>query len=208
MASRKRKPAAAARGNAPRDPLRLRIIGGRFRGRRLQYGGDPRVRPMKDRVREAVFNLIGPAVRAKRAVDLFAGSGALGLEAISRGAESAVLIERHFPTAEVLRRNVAALGVEEITRVVPADVFLWWKLGPELGPAPWLVFCCPPYDFYVDRTDKMLELVGGLTRSAPGESVFALESDRRFDFGLLSDAEAWDVRAYPPAVVGIYRKPR
>src|SRR5205823_2176218 len=78
-------------------PAELRIIGGRMRGRKLVYGGDQRTRPMKDRTREAVFNLLGPGVTGTHAIDLFAGTGALGLEAISRGAESATLIEQHFP---------------------------------------------------------------------------------------------------------------
>ncbi len=185
----------------------LRIIGGRFRGRKLHYNGDPRVRPMKDRVREAIFNLIGPDVREKHAVDLFSGTGALGLEALSRGAGRATLVEQHFPTAEIIRQNVATLGVNEFTEIVTGDVFLWVKRRPELGPTPWVVFCSPPYDFYVHRTDEMLELIGGLMQPAPAGSMFVVESDARFDFSLLPDAKAWDVRSYPPARVGIYRTP-
>jgi 16S rRNA (guanine966-N2)-methyltransferase len=162
---------------------------------------------MKDRLREAIFNRIGPAIRGKHAVDLFAGTGALGLEAISRGAGRATLIEQHFPTAEIIRQNVATLGVEEITRIVTSSVFIWQKRRPELGPAAWIVFCSPPYDFYVEQTDAMLELIGGLIETAPTESVFVVESDRRFDFGLLPEAEAWDIRPSPPAVVGIYVRP-
>jgi 16S rRNA (guanine966-N2)-methyltransferase len=162
---------------------------------------------MKDRLREAIFNLIGPAIRGKHAVDLFAGTGALGLEAISRGAGRATLIERHFPTAEIIRQNVAALGVEETTRIVTSSVFIWQKRRPELGPVPWTVFCSPPYDLYVERTGEMLELIRGLIEAAPAESIFVVESDGRFDFGLLPETEAWQVRSYPPAVVGIHVRP-
>lgn len=161
---------------------------------------------MKDRLREAIFNRIGPAVRGKHAVDLFAGTGALGLEAISRGALQATLIEQHFPTAEIIRQNVARLGVGPLARVIASSAFIWQKRRPELGPAAWIVFCSPPYDFYVQRTDQMLELVGGLIESAPSESVFVVESDGRFDFGRLPEPESWDVRSYPPALVGIYLK--
>lgn len=163
---------------------------------------------MKDRLREAIFNLIGPAVRDKHAVDLFAGTGAIGLEAISRGAARATLIEQHFPTAEIIRQNVAALGVEETTRIVTSNVFVWQKRGPELGTAPWAVFCSPPYDFYVERTDEMLQLIVGLAESAPAESIFLVESDERFDFGLLPEPEDWNIRSYPPAVVGIWVRRR
>ena len=70
----------------------------------------------------------------------------------------------------------------------------------------WAVFCSPPYDFYVNRADEMLELIAGLIQSAPVGSVFVVEADGRFDFQTLPDRQAWDVRSYPPAVVGIYRK--
>ena len=77
--SRRGPPTAATR------PVGVRIIGGKFRGRKLEYSGDPRTRPMKDRVREALFNLLGHGVEGKVAIDLFAGTGALALEALSRG---------------------------------------------------------------------------------------------------------------------------
>src|SRR5208283_379410 len=118
----------------------VRIIGGKFRGRKLEYSGDLRTRPMKDRVREALFNLLSTAVAGKVAIDLFAGTGALGLEALSRGASRAVLIERHRPTAETIRRNSTTLGVEAIVDVTSADTFLWARRLPDLGGAPWLVF--------------------------------------------------------------------
>lgn len=163
---------------------------------------------MKDRLREAIFNLLGPVVKGTHAIDLFAGTGALGLEALSRGAARATLIEQHFPTARIIRDNAAALGIEADVEIITADVFVWFKQQPELGPTPWLVFCSPPYDFYVDRTDAMLALLAGLVEAAPVGSLFAVESDRRFDVAGLPDAERWDVRSYPPAVVGIYEKER
>jgi len=198
----KRTPPSAGAG-----PVGLRIVGGRFRGSKLLYGGDRRVRPMKDRVREAVFNLVGPSVRGKHALDLFAGTGALALEALSRGAARATLIEQHVPTAAVIRRNIAHLGVESLCEVVTANVFLWAKHRPRLGLDPWVVFSSPPYDYYVDRADDMVELIGSLIDSAPAESVFVVESDDRFDFEQLPQPETWNCRRYPPAVVGVYRKP-
>ena len=86
-------------------PVGVRIIAGCFRGRKLHYSGDPRTRPMKDRVRQALFNRLGPDVEGTLAVDLFAGTGALGLEALSRGATRAILIEQHRPTARDLQRR-------------------------------------------------------------------------------------------------------
>ena len=185
------------------EPVGLRIIGGRLRGRRLSYGGDMRVRPMKDRTREAVFNLIGPAVRGMRAVDLFSGTGAMALEAVSRGAAGAVMVERHLPTARVIHANINAVSAENECTVITADAFRWAADCPRVGNGPWLVFCCPPYDFFVDRRDDMLDLIRKMCELAPPESAIVVESDDRFDHALLPEPGRWDSRRYAPAIVGI-----
>jgi 16S rRNA (guanine966-N2)-methyltransferase len=184
-----------------------RIIGGRLRGRKLLFSGDSRTRPMKDRVREAVFNLLGPAVRGTQSIDLFAGTGALGLEAISRGAARALFIERHFPTAELIRRNIQTLGVEPQCEVLFGDALVWARQASGLGQTPWVVFCSPPFDFYAERCEDMLRLIATLLDAAPAESTLVVEADGRFDFARLPQAEAWMVREYRPAVIGIYHKP-
>lgn len=161
---------------------------------------------MKDRVREAVFNLLGPAVRGTHAVDLFAGTGALGLEAISRGAAQATFVEQHYPTARIIRENIATLGIEDRSRIVPGNVFLWATRHDLTGEMLWTVFCSPPYAFYVERPAEMLQLIGRLLADAPGGSMIVVESDERFQFDRLPQPEAWDVRSYLPALVGIYRK--
>src|SRR5256885_1565381 len=113
------KPSSAA-SRPDRVIPEVRIIGGQFRGRRLAYSGDPRTRPMKDRVREALFNLIGPQIKGMYAIDLFAGTGALGLEALSRGAAGATFVEQHYPTAELIRQNIETLAVGDRALVVPS----------------------------------------------------------------------------------------
>lgn len=202
------KPAAAP---PDREPGELRIIGGLHRGRKLAYSGDPRTRPMKDRVREAVFNLLGSDVAGNVALDLFAGTGALGLEALSRGALGALFLEQHFPSADLIRRNAAALELTDAIEVAAADTFIYFRRGVTLPgmfqTAAWIVFCSPPFEFYVSRRDEMLDLIGKLLAAAPAESLFVVESDARFEFAALPEAESWDVREYPPARVGILRKP-
>lgn len=200
------------------DPLHesvaLRIIGGHFRGSKLRYHGDLVTRPMKERVRESIFNLVSTEAKGKHAIDLFAGTGALGLEAISRGALSATFIEKHIPTARVVEENIATLGVEDRTRLWMTSAFLWSKrdLPNEQTEAPWLVFCSPPYSFFVDRQEEMLALIGAMLEHAPEGSILMVEADERFDFDLLPGGvrkekrgEGWDVRTYNPAVVGVWR---
>jgi len=184
----------------------LRIIGGSLRHRKLQYSGDVRTRPMKDRVREAVFNLLATQVAGSHAVDLFAGTGALGLEAISRGAARGTFIERHLPTAKLIEQNAAALGVADRVTVVFGDAFLWTAGYGAEREQPLTVFCSPPFDFFVDRRQEMLDLIGRWIKISPTSSQIVVEADERFDFGSLPNASEWDVRHYAPAIIGIYSR--
>ncbi len=205
--ARKRKPSKRHSSPSSIDPrgTTLRIIGGRLRGSKLLYAGDLRTRPMKDRVREAAFNLLGPAIKDKHAIDLFAGTGALGLEAISRGARGATFIEQHYPTARVVGQNIAALKLTDRCEVVTANTFIWARRDPSLPAEPWVVFFSPPFDFYVERMDEMLELIATMLRRAPQGSLLLVEADQRFEFEQLPEADRWDVRAYPPAVLGLLK---
>ena len=220
------------------EATELKIIGGKFRGRKLKYepfriGEDAVTRPMKHRVRESIFNLVGMEAEGKHAIDLFAGTGALGLEALSRGAVQTTFIERHVPTARVIEENIKALGVEDIATLLVTSAFLWAKrdLGKvESGESriesqsgersstppsalPWLVFCSPPYAFFVERQQEMLGLIEQVMQLAPEQSILVVEADERFDFTMLPPAvdddalsNDWDVRTYAPAVVGVWRK--
>ncbi|MBE6425245.1 MAG: RsmD family RNA methyltransferase [Thermoguttaceae bacterium] len=189
------------------DPVGLRIIGGKFRGSKLSYLGDRRLRPMKDRVREAAFNLIHSYVPGSYVLDLFGGTGALGLEAVSRGACGCLFTEQHFPTAKIIQKNADSLGIQELVKVQAGDVFLWYRRDPELPKDhPWLVFCSPPYHFFNERTEDLLGLLTPLYEKAPEKSVFVVESDTTFDWSAFDSLGPWDIRPYPPAVLGIHQK--
>jgi 16S rRNA (guanine966-N2)-methyltransferase len=193
-------------GDGEEAAARPRIIGGTFRGRRLIYAPDLRTRPMKDRVREAVFNLIGYGIEGKHVLDLFAGTGALGFEALSRGAASATFVDRHFPTADIIRQNIAALDLAAVATVLPANVLLWSRRLPPLPAVPWVAFCSPPWDLYVEQSDAVLALLNTLLENAPEGSLLVVEADERFDLGLLPRAGEWFLREYPPAVIAILEK--
>jgi 16S rRNA (guanine966-N2)-methyltransferase len=216
--SHKHRP-AETRSSSIRDDrdTDVRIIGGEFRGRRLHYHGDPSVRPMKHRTREAIFNLIGTGCPGRHAVDLFAGTGALGLEALSRGAAAATFIERHVPTARIVEENIRTLGVKDRTTVAVTSAFLWAKrdlpAAAEAADNPWLVFCSPPYAFYVERLEEMLDLLRRIRELAPADSILVIEAEEPFDFELIRGGPAasgvdngeWDMRVYAPAVIGIWQ---
>jgi 16S rRNA (guanine966-N2)-methyltransferase len=178
MARRPRTSAPPAEASEP-----PRIIGGDLRGRRLAHRPGGPTRPMKDRVRETLFDLLGTRVKGAVAVDLFAGTGALGFEAVSRGATRAVFVERHFPTADVLRRSAEGLGVAERCQILPGDALVWPRRMPDLPrDGRWLVFISPPWQLFVDRG-------------------IVVEADERFDPAGLPEAASWETRAIPPAVL-------
>ena len=104
----------------------LRIIGGRWRGRRLSFPVLADLRPTPDRVRETLFNWLAPLIEGARCLDLFAGSGALGIEALSRGAATVVFVERHPLAVRQLRENLLRLGVAS-PQVEQADALTWLK---------------------------------------------------------------------------------
>lgn len=106
-------------------PGKVRLIGGRWRGTRLDVPNLDGLRPTGDRVRETLFNWLMPALPGARVLDLFAGSGALGFEAVSRGAAQAVLVERDAALAAALRATAARLGAGESIEVVQADALAW-----------------------------------------------------------------------------------
>jgi 16S rRNA (guanine966-N2)-methyltransferase len=122
----------------------MRIIAGIFKGRRLAPV-KARTRPTAAKVREAVFNILGPAVDGVRVLDLFAGTGALGIEAMSRGATAAVFVEDHPEALKALRRNLEDLGLQGKTRVWPLPVISALKKMAIMGEGFNVVFLDPPY---------------------------------------------------------------
>ena len=189
----------------------VRIIGGTLRGRALHYSGELHTRPMKDRLRESIFNLIGPRVKGMQAIDLFSGTGALGIEAISRGASRAVLIERHFPTVRLIQQSIQELQLQEQAQAIATDTFFWVEQNLETDPlltatAPWLVFCSPPYDLYLSQDGRMESMLQRIGELAPEQSILVVESDDRYDSQQLPWPGSWDHRSYPPAVVAMWIK--
>lgn len=174
----------------------VRIIGGEMRGRSLHFPTDSRLRPMKDRIREALFNLIGPTIRGSHAVDLFAGTGALGFEALSRGALRATFIERHVPTSKLLRQNAQILAVTSRISIVASDTFVWAKRQMDLGTEPCVLFCSPPYELYQSRREDMRQLLQSLVQRIPENSLVAVEFDEQFTADALPSPDAWQIRSY------------
>ena len=134
----------------------MRIIAGEFRGRRLATPPGKDTRPMLDRVREAMFSTLADAVPGARVLDLFSGTGSLGLEALSRGASSASFFERDRKALRALRENVDTLAVEDRVEVHSADA-----LDPSLWPSEVdLALLDPPYPMLRDPAGRRQLLDG------------------------------------------------
>ena len=144
------KPTRSGRQLAPAGavPGSVRIIGGRWRGTRLQVPARPGLRPTSDRVRETLFNWLTPVLAGAKVLDLFAGSGALGLEAVSRGAASAQLVEADPPLAQLLEDTVNRLGAAPEVQVHRGDALAWLRSGngSTLAPGFDIAFVDPPFE--------------------------------------------------------------
>lgn len=131
----------------------MRIVGGKWAGRDLTSPNDRRVRPTAEHVRAGLLDLLGDVVKGARVLDLFAGTGALGLEAISRGARSADFVEFRPASLHALRANIAALRLRDRTRVFKRDAL---PFAAMLGPDGYdLAFADPPYESRM--LDRLIE---------------------------------------------------
>jgi 16S rRNA (guanine966-N2)-methyltransferase len=148
----------------------VRVVAGEFRGRRLAAPRGARTRPTADRVREALFSMLGD-VSGARVLDLYAGSGALGIEALSRGAESAVFVERDPRAASVIERNLSSLGLQQ--EVLRQDAVRFLRRGAGTFD---LVFCDPPYDSASRLAGPLAEHLPALTSE---DARIVTESDKR-----------------------------
>ncbi|HEY2993002.1 MAG TPA: 16S rRNA (guanine(966)-N(2))-methyltransferase RsmD [Methylomirabilota bacterium] len=173
----------------------MRIIAGALKGRRLTVPKGDTTRPTADQVRIALMDTLTPRLAGARVLDLFAGAGGVGLEALSRGAAEVTLVERDARAVAALRENVAALGVAAAARVRRGDVLRELEALYRAGERFDIVFLDPPYDGGLVETT--LETLGGgglllaegwviaqhFTKRAPAERVGALFAFRTRRFG-------------------------
>ena len=131
----------------------MRIISGSARGRRLREPADYNIRPTTDKVKESIFNIIQFEIEGRRVLDLFAGTGQLGLEALSRGAESAVFVDASNAAIKIIGENIKACGFEKQSQVLRSDAM---AALPRLGKFD-VILLDPPYD--EDIMDKVIDKI-------------------------------------------------
>ncbi len=173
----------------------LRVTGGDSKGRRLRMPKS--IRPTQGIVKEAIFNLVGGRVEGARVLDLFAGSGALGIEALSRGAAHVTFVDRVPRGLAILRQNLDELGFKPRTAVVRAEVGRWLEGAPEEIKEADLVFLDPPYgDPVFERALRALD-------AAPTGATVVAEYSRHQSLPRLERLQVERERRYGDTMVAV-----
>jgi 16S rRNA (guanine966-N2)-methyltransferase len=177
--------------------MAIRVVAGTHGGRRLEAPAGRSTRPTADRVRESLFSILG-SMEGLRVLDLFAGSGALGIEALSRGAAEAVFVESDARAAATVRRNLDALGLE--ARVHRRDALAWLASAAEAGDTYDLVLVDPPYSSASRTAGRLSELLPAVLADT---SLTVTESDKRSPLALTMPLV--DERIYGDTRIAIHR---
>jgi len=148
----------------------MRVIGGKYRSRALRSLKGQALRPTSDRLRETLFNILGSAVEDSVFVDLYAGTGAVGIEALSRGARAAVFVEQHAPAAALIRRNLESLGIFGKAEIFGVDVLRGLERLEARHAHAQFVFLDPPYAA-AEEYERALEFLGDSPIVAPGRVI-------------------------------------
>jgi 16S rRNA (guanine(966)-N(2))-methyltransferase RsmD len=185
--------------------VQLRIVAGSLRGRKLNCTATPGLRPTPDMVRQALFSILGDAVPGRLFVDLFAGSGANGFEAFSRGASTVTFVERDFRLATDIERHLREFNAAGSATLVRADAYRWaerWTAPVE----PVNVFISPPFADFDRRGNDLLLLVAELQNKLGLGSVVVVQGQHPFPARQLPDGDHWEERKYGRNVLLIWVK--
>ncbi len=177
------------------EKTQVRIVAGSLRGRKLNVVVHEGMRPTPQMVREAFFSILGNAVPDRVFYDVFSGTGVVGLEAVSRGASSARLIEKDARQAADIQKYAGEFGVGDKVQVLKADAYRWAErwLPPK---EPVNVFISPPFPDLSEKADEFLALVNLLLEKSPDTSVLTIQAEEGFPLARLPNPTRWDVRSY------------
>ena len=173
----------------------LRIVAGALRGRKLTAFVHEGLRPTPQMVREAFFSILGNAIPDRTFFDVFAGTGVVGLEALSRGASAARFVEKDAKQAADVQKQAERFGVAAKVQVLKADAYRWGERW--IAPAdPVNVFLSPPFPDLSEKADEFLALVGHLWAKVANDSVLTIQAEVGFPIERLPEPDKWDVREY------------
>lgn len=154
----------------------MRIIAGEFRGRKLLSPATDATRPITDRVKQSLFDIITPRIPGATVYDCFAGTGSMGLESLSRGAKKVIFFELDKSAVKLLRQNIATLKVEDRSQVIAADIFRHFTAKATF-PSADLIFLDPPYRFLAERSKELQKLARSLATQMNPDGVLIFRHD-------------------------------
>jgi 16S rRNA (guanine966-N2)-methyltransferase len=154
----------------------MRIIAGTHRGRKLLAPENEETRPITDRAKQSLFDVLTPRIEGARVFDVFAGTGSMGLESLSRGASHATFIESGRSAVRLLRQNIDALGFAQCSTIVPVDAFKW-RPSRETGAGANLIFLDPPYRFLKEQQPALQALAGTLANQLAPDGIIIFRHD-------------------------------
>jgi 16S rRNA (guanine966-N2)-methyltransferase len=182
----------------------VRVIAGKYRSRTLRSLKGQLLRPTSDRLRETLFNILGPAVEGATFVDLYAGTGAVGIEALSRGAHRAIFVEQHPPAVALIRRNLESLSVDAETEIFGMQVLRAIERLEARHVHAQFIFLDPPYAANLEY-ESALEALGESPLVAPGGRVIVEHLKKRELSERVGDLELARVVEQGDAALSIYR---
>ena len=182
----------------------MRIIAGKYRSRTLRSLKGQMLRPTSDRLRETLFNILGPTVSGATFVDLYAGTGAVGIEAISRGAHRSIFVEQHAPAVALIRRNLESLGIDSDAEIVRMDVSRAMEHLESRHVHAQFIFLDPPYAAD-DEYKRALEALGESSLVAPDGRVIVEHLKKRELPELVGELELARVVEQGDAALSFYR---
>ncbi|MCF8045187.1 MAG: 16S rRNA (guanine(966)-N(2))-methyltransferase RsmD [Desulfarculaceae bacterium] len=183
----------------------MRIISGRFKGRKLTAPENRSIRPTSDKAREAVFSIIGSKVEKACILDLFAGTGAFGIEAISRGARRTTFVETSEKALDTIEKNINLLGIENEADLIQGPIPHVFTRGEFSGRTFEIIFLDPPYDGnFITSTLENTHFLNFVTEST---LVIAEHPIFRQEIALSGHLELIDRRKYGKTMISFFRKP-
>ncbi len=182
----------------------MRVVGGKYRSRKLKTLRGMALRPSSDRLRETLFNILGPTIEGTIFVDLYAGTGAVGIEALSRGAREVILVEKHAAAAALIRKNLESLGIKAGAELLATDAVrgLEWLVARRVHAH--FVFLDPPYA-KADEYDRALDFLDRSAFLIPGGQVIVEHGKRMVLPERLAQLERVRVVEQGDAVLSFYR---
>lgn len=184
----------------------IRVVAGSLRGRKITCTVTPQLRPTPQMVREAYFSILGNAIPERIFIDIFAGTGVVGIEALSRGASQALFVERDPQLAKTIESHLRQFELTRQAKLYRTDSYRFiaaWS--PPKTPVN--IFISPPFDDLTEKTSDLLQAIRTLQEKVPEDSVIVVQSERGSPLDGAEQLHDWELRRYGRNELLIWQRP-